>query len=328
MRNIRLVIRERVQANVRFVCALGFWAIVALVGILLLTAYTVRLDIAFMEANHMIKNEDLRGAIFLQSFNLETWLCFAYPIGIIGNSIIAALFSRSQDRYFARFREAFENFGKAWVRPDMTGLGLLEGYARDFMVLVQGGFIDGNSKGYRDVRNRILAGWADTPKIYWRDQFRFALLSGALACYFSSLCMMIFWHVNGRIYDLSRVLTIYTNSDAPQFFLVQMNLAETIGWTIVAAVTVLSILTGIRFSSTTSNAAYACGRQLKRFLEGDHSARIVLRYGDPGREDMAKVNVILSKLEEALAKNENVVAFNREASQPIASLHGMGEGMG
>lgn len=304
MPNIRIIVRERIQANVRFACALGLWAIAALVGILVLTAYTVRLDIAFMEANHMLRSDDLRGAIFLQAFNLDTWLYFAYPIGIIGNFVIAVLFFRSQDRYFARFRAAFESFGVSWIRPEISGLGMLEAYAKDFMMLTQGGFLAGNTKEYKEVRDRILAKWADTPRIYWRDQVRFALLSGVLACYFSSLCMMIFWHVNERIYDLSRVLTVPNGGDAPQFFSTQMNLAETLGWTIILIVTALSILTGISFSNTTSNAAYACGRQLKRFLEGDRSARITLRYGDPGREDMLKVNEILAKLEAEIKQAE------------------------
>jgi|GEM_PF-3705384 len=296
MKNREIKIRERVAADVRFVLVLAAWAIAALVGILLIAAYTIRLDIAFMEANRMIKDDRLREAIFQQVFDLEPWLYFAFPAGIIGNSAIAFLFGRSQDKYFEQFRVAFENFGKAWVRPDFTGLGPLDQFTRDFMLLVQGRLHAGESPEYDKRRAEILGEWPKSPRIYWKDQLRFGVLSGFLACYFSSLCMMIFWQANGKILDLSRQLTFTTGAEAPQFFLTQMRMAEPLGWAVVVGITILSILSGIRFASTTSNAAYACGRQLVRFVEGEYSARIFLRDGDPGREEVARVNEVLAKL--------------------------------
>ena len=304
MKNYRFLIRERVAADARFVLALSAWAIAALIAILLITAYTIRLDIAFMEANQMIRDERLRDAIFQQAFDLETWLYFAFPLGIIGNSVIAFLFARTQDKYFSKFRAAFENFGKSWVRPDLSALGPLDKFTRDFMLLAQGRLHSGEPAEYAKRRTQILDAWPKTTRIYWKDQVRFGVLSGFLACYFSSLCMIVFWQANGRILDLSRQLTTTTNGDAPQFFVTQTNMAEPFGWSVVVGITLLSVLSGIRFASTTSNAAYACGRQLKRFLEGNTSARIVLRLGDPGREEMDRVNEVLSRLAEEMAGTE------------------------
>jgi len=300
MKNITIVMKDRIRARLKFALSAALWSTLAFAGILFLTAFTIRLDIAFMEANHMLRDEGLRQAIFIQVFDFDPWMYFAYPIGILANGVIAALFAGTQDRYFTRFRECFENFGKSWMRPDLKDLGPLSKCTWDFMVLIQGRFVDGKSKSYLDVRNKMMNEWPKAPKVYWRDQLRYALLSGILACYFSALSMMIFWQANGKILDLSRALTTPNGADAPQFFLTQMGMAENIGWAIVGLITLGSVWSGLRYAWNTSNAAYACGRQLRFFLEGNHGARITLRHGDPGREDMQRVNDVLAKLEEAL----------------------------
>jgi hypothetical protein len=300
MTNITIVLKERLRARIKFALTAIWWSSLALGIIVLITAYTIRLDIAFMEANHMLKNEGLRDAIFVQVFDLEPWVYFAYPFGILANGVIAALFAGAQDRYFRRFREAFENFGKSWMRPDLKDLGPLSKCTWDFMVLVQGSFVDGKSKPYLDVRTKMLNEWPKAAQVYWRDQIRYALLSGVLACYFSALSMIVFWQANDKILNLSRSLTRSTGGDAPQFFATQMEMSGNLGWAVVGLITLASVWSGLKYAWTTSNAAYACGRQLRNFLEGDAKARIQLRHGDPGRDDMPAVNEVLAKLEEAM----------------------------
>ena len=126
--------------------------------------------------------------------------------------------------------------------------------------------------------------------------------------------MMVFWHANSKIVILTSQMTHIKNVNASSFFDFQFSISETIGWTFTVLVTLTSCIAGAKFSRKTYMASYAIRRQLRMFLEGNLSARLSLRSGDPGLTEIKAMNLALDKIEISLRNTGSFVVTDKEKS--------------
>jgi hypothetical protein len=300
IKNIQIIISDRIKAYGRFALILGLLSLTALVGVVLLTAYTIRLDIAFMEANAMIKHEMIRADIMRDVFTFDSWFPLFIPLGLAANAAIAALFGLAQEHYFTRFRVAMEQFSESLKDPKALHLGPLQHSAHDFFELIALRKTQGDSTAFQERKAKLLEHWPKGAIPHLTDQVQFTLIAGVLAAYYSALCMMIFWHANSRIVALTSSMTQFKDINASSFFDFQFGVSEGIGWTFIIFITLSSCLAGLRFSQSTASAAYAIRRQLMLFLNGNHETRVSLRKGDPGISEIPAINEALSKIEKSI----------------------------
>ncbi len=318
LREIQLKLDDRFKAYARFALTLALLSIGALVGVILLTAYTIRMDIAFMEANSMLKHDLIRGDIMREAFTYDSFLPALIILGILANTAIAGLFGISQEHYFSRFRKELEAFAETLQFHKPRQLGPLQDSAEDFIHLLSIRKQEGDSERFRDLRTKLLSLWPKGIRVYILDQVQFAVIAGGLAAYYSALCMMIFWHANSKIVILTSQMTQIKNVNASSFFDFQFGISETIGWTFTIIVTITSCLAGAKFSRKTYMASYAIRRQLKLFLEGNLSARISLRSGDPGLTEIKAMNSALDKIERSIRNTGSFVVKDKEEENPEA----------
>jgi len=314
LREIRLKLDDRVKAYARFALTLALLSLGALIGVVMLTAYTIRMDIAFMEANLMLKNDLIRGDIMREAFSYEGFFPVLILLGILANAAIAGIFGVSQEHYFSRFRLELEQFAENLQFQKPRQLGPLQDSAEDFIHLVSIRKQEGESERFRDLRIKLLSLWPKGIRVYLLDQVQFAVIAGGLAAYYSSLCMMVFWHANSKIVILTSQMTQIKNVNASSFFDFQFGISETIGWTFTVLVTLTSCIAGAKFSRKTYMAAYAIRRQLRMFLEGNLSARLSLRSGDPGLTEIKAMNVALDKIERSLRNTGSFIVKDKEKS--------------
>jgi hypothetical protein len=131
--------------------------------------------------------------------------------------------------------------------------------------------------------------------------------------------MMIFWHANSKIVILTSQMTQIKTVNAASFFDFQFSISENIGWTFTILVTLTSCIAGVKFSRKTYMAAYAIRRQLRLFLEGNLSARLSLRSGDPGLTEIKALNLTLDKIERSIRNTGSfVVRDKQEEKDPEA----------
>ncbi len=314
LREIRLKLDDRVKAYARFALTLALLSLGALIGVVMLTAYTIRMDIAFMEANLMLKNDLIRGDIMREAFSYEGFFPLLILLGILANAAIAGIFGVSQEHYFSRFRMELEQFAENLQFQKPRQLGPLQDSAEDFIHLVSIRKQEGESERFRDLRIKLLSLWPKGIRVYLLDQIQFAVIAGGLAAYYSSLCMMVFWHANSKIVILTSQMTHIKNVNASSFFDFQFSISETIGWTFTVLVTLTSCIAGAKFSRKTYMASYAIRRQLRMFLEGNLSARLSLRSGDPGLTEIKAMNLALDKIERSLRNTGSFVVKDKEKS--------------
>jgi hypothetical protein len=307
IREVQIKLDDRFKSYTRFDLTLSFFSLGGLIGVVLLTAYTIRMDIAFMEANAMLKNDWIRGDVMREVFSYDNYFPALIVIGLIANGVIAGLFGVSQEHYFQRLRRDLERFAETLQFTKPHHLGPLQNAAEDFMHLISVRKQEGDSERFRDLRTKTLSLWPKSIKVYLMDQVQFALIAGVLAAYYSALCMMIFWHANSKIVILTAQMTHLKDIRASTFFEFQFGIAENIGWTLAVFVTLASCLAGVRFSRKTYMAAYAIRRQLRLFLEGNSSARLSLRSGDPGLGEIKAMNLALDKIDRSLREGGEFV---------------------
>jgi hypothetical protein len=307
LREIRVKLDDRVKAYARFALTLALLSLGALIGVILLTAYTVRMDIAFMEANQMLKNELIRSDIMREAFSYDGFFPSLILLGILANSAIAGIFGVSQEHYFSRFRKELEQFAETLQFQKPRQLGPLQDSVEDFIHLISIRKQEGESERFKDLRNKLLSLWPKGIRVYLLDQVQFAVIAGGLAAYYSALCMMIFWHANSKIVILTSQMTQIKTVNAASFFDFQFSISENIGWTFTILVTLTSCIAGVKFSRKTYLAAYAIRRQLRLFLEGNLSARLSLRSGDPGLTEIKALNATLDKIERSIRNTGSFV---------------------
>lgn len=312
LREIRLKLDDRVKAYARFALTLAMLSLSALVGVVLLTAYTIRMDIAFMEANHMLKNDLIRSDIMREAFSYDGFFPALILMGILANAAIAGIFGVSQEHYFSKFRKELEQFAETLQFQKPRQLGPLQDSAEDFIHLLSIRKQEGDSERYQDLRTKLLSLWPKGIRVYLLDQVQFAVIAGGLAAYYSALCMMIFWHANSKIVILTSQMTQIKTVNAASFFDFQFSISENIGWTFTILVTLTSCIAGAKFSRKTYMASYAIRRQLRLFLEGNLSARISLRSGDPGLTEIKAMNLALDKIERAIRNTGTFVVREKD----------------
>jgi hypothetical protein len=319
LKAFRIILDDRFKSYLRFALTLTLLSLCALIGVTLLTAYTVRMDIAFMEANSMLKHEMIRADIMREAFSYDSpFFPFLIILGLIANGAVAAVFGISQEHYFTRFRSELERFAGSMQFTKPHQLGPLQVTAEDFMQLVSLRKLEGDSEHFKDLRGKLLSLWPKGIRIYLTDQIHFALIAGGLAAYYSALCMMIFWHANSKIVILTSSLTHFKDVNAASFFEFQFGVSEVIGWVLVILVTISSCVAGAEFSRKTYMASYAVRRQLKLFLDGNTSARISLRKGDPGYTEVAAMNAALEQIDKAIREPGEFIV-REEKDQPTGS---------
>lgn len=312
LREIRIKLDDRFKSYARFALTLALLSLGALVGVVMLTAYTVRMDIAFMEANLMLKNEMIRADIMREAFSYEGFFPALILLGILANSAIAGIFGLSQEHYFSRFRKELEQFAEHLQFQKPRLLGPLQDSTEDFIHLISIRKQEGDSERFRDLRTKLLLLWPTGIRVYLLDQVQFALIAGGLAAYYSALCMMVFWHANSKIVILTSQMTHIKSVNASSFFDFQFSISENIGWTFAILVTITSCLAGAKFSRKTHMASYAIRRQLRLFLEGNLSARFSLRSGDPGLTEIKSMNLALDKIERSIRNIGSFVVKEKE----------------
>ncbi len=307
IREIQLKLDDRVKAYARFALTLALLSVSALIGVVLLTAYTVRMDIAFMEANHMLRNEMIRADIMREAFSYDGFFPALILLGILANTAIAGIFGVSQEHYFSRFRKELEHFSETLQFHKPRQLGPLQDSAEDFIHLLSIRKQEGDSERFRDLRNKLLSLWPKGIRIYLLDQIQFAVIAGGLAAYYSALCMMVFWHANSKVVILTSQMTQIKTVNAASFFEFQFSISENIGWTYTILVTLTSCMAGASFSRKTYMASYAIRRQLRMFLEGNLAARLSLRSGDPGLTEIKAMNLALDRIERSIKNTGSFV---------------------
>jgi hypothetical protein len=270
------------------------------------------MDIAFMEANQMLKNELIRSDIMREAFTYDGYFPALILIGILANAAIAGIFGVSQEHYFTRFRKELEQFSDTLQFQKPRQLGPLQDSVEDFIHLISIRKIEGDSDRFKDLRNKLLSLWPKGIRIYVLDQVQFAVIAGGLAAYYSALCMMVFWHANSKIVILTSQMTQIKTVNAGSFFDFQFSISENIGWTFTILVTLTSCIAGAKFSRKTYMAAYAIRRQLRLFLEGNLSARLSLRSGDPGLTEIKALNIALDKIERSIRNTGSFVVREKQ----------------
>ena len=304
IREIQLKLDDRVKAYARFALTLALLSLSALIGVVLLTAYTIRMDIAFMEANHMLRNELIRSDIMREAFSYDGYFPALILLGILANTAIAG--------YFTRFRKELEQFAETLQFHKPRQLGPLQDSAEDFIHLLSIRKQEGDSERFKDLRNKLLSLWPKGIRVYLLDQIQFAVIAGGLAAYYSALCMMVFWHANSKVVILTSQMTQIKTVNAASFFEFQFSISESIGWTYTILVTLTSCIAGAGFSRKTYMASYAIRRQLRMFLEGNLAARLSLRSGDPGLTEIKAMNLALDKIERSIRNTGSFVVREKQ----------------
>ena len=277
--------------------AWGFCSVIAL-------SYTVyiitRLSLSFFVANGMISHPEVLEAIYYQVFDLEPIFFFMLLLGFAGVATTAFIFSSSQFNYFKRLGDALAEFSLSGPHPNMKNLGPFNRPVNQFIEVVN---LRMAKKGDASISERLAAiekEWPLGPHVSWMDQIQFAAVSTLIAGFFTMLSLIFFWKVTDRLVELSGSLIRYKVASGPSFFNAQTEIVTLVMWTVFSLMIIAFGITGFRFGNRVSQAHYAVLRDLRKFMQGDFSQRVVLRNDDPAQVLLPQINEALARIAERI----------------------------
>lgn len=283
-----------------FAARMTVWSLVALSALVFVLSIISRLDVAFFEANGMIKNPELRYAFYAQIFEIDPVFFGMLGVGLLTVAAISMLFCKSQFDYFRRVAEAFANFAEKSEVPTTAQMGPFSphiGYFFDVMARRLNGDEEDKVQAVLDAG---LRDWPKAPRVAWADQAQFIIVSALLGVFFSILCMIFYWKVSDRVVDLSNMLARFTSTTGPQFLTEQFTIMGTVVWVVLGLTVGNFALTGYRFGMQIAEANYAILRDLRNFMEGKYSQRLFLRRGYPVHSFAVQINTSLDRISEKL----------------------------
>ena len=297
-----------------FAARMVFWSVLALSTLAFTVVIVARLDVAFFEANGMIRAPVLREAFYTQIFQIDPIFFGMLGLGfalVIGTSM---LFAKSQLNYFRRLALAFQSFANTGHVPSASQMGPFSPHIGYFFDVVARRLKGEPSHKIDAVVTAAVRQWPRQPRISWVDQAQFMCVAGLLGVFFSGLCVVCYWKVNERVIDFATNAVRFTSNTAPQFFFnEQIQIVNMMVWAVLALITVNFALTGYKFGLQISEASYAILRDLRTFMEGDHEQRLFLRRAYPASAFAGRINGSLDKLAEKMAKKAAAVARKEAA---------------
>lgn len=287
-----------------------FWSIVALGALVFVLSIVSRLDIAFFEANGMIKNPELRYAFYTQIFAIDPVFFGMLGAGLLTVAAVSMLFCKSQFDYFRRLSSAFSDFAEKNEVPSTSQMGQFSPHVGYFFDVTARRLKGDDEEKIQAVLDAALREWPKAPRVSWTDQAQFIIVSAFLGAFFSVLCMIFYWKVSDRVVDLSNMLVRFSNSSSPQFLSEQFTIMSTVVWAVLILTVVNFALTGYRFGMQIAEANYAILRDLRNYMEGNYNQRLFLRRGYPAHSFAVQINTSLDRVTEKL-KERGVI---REAA--------------
>lgn len=286
-----------------FAARMVVWSVLALGALVFTLVIVARLDVAFFEANGMIRAPVLREAFYTQIFQIDPIFFGMLGVGFALVIGVSMLFAKSQLDYFGRLAAAFQRFASTGQVPSASQLGPFSPHVGYFFDVVARRLNGEPSHKIQAVLAEAVRQWPRQPRISWVDQAQFMFVSGLLGLFFSALCVVCYWKVNDRVVDFANTAVRFTSNTAPQFFFhEQFQIVNMMVWAVLALTTINFAITGYKFGLQISEASYAILRDLRTFMEGDHEQRLFLRRTYPVHAFSVRINGSLDKLADKAAK--------------------------
>jgi hypothetical protein len=291
------------SASIRLTLRVAVAALVGFFGLICLLSVVARLDVAFFEANGMIRSEELRGAFYLQIFQVDLSIVAMVAGGFVSLAVLTFLFSKSQFDYISRLHLAFAHFEKV-ERPlnadELRDLGPLRHTAEHFFKILSLRLKHEGETSVDAALKEALVEWPKSPQISWLDQLQFSLVLGSVAAFFGASCVSFYLKVSDRVTELAGHMIRFSSPQGPSFLAEQFELTSLLVGIILTLVISVAGVFGFNFSRQMAEADYAMSRDLASFMKGDFKHRIHLRIGDPARDLLPPLNAILARLQAKL----------------------------
>lgn len=288
--------RQLYRPMLWFAARMFFWSAVALGSLIFVLAIVSRLDVAFFEANGMLKNPELRSAFYTQIFQIDPVFFGLLGLGLSTVVGVSMLFCKSQFDYFRRLAEAFAAFAEKSEVPTTSQMGQFSPHVGYFFDVIARRLKNEDEEKAQAVLDAALREWPHAPRVSWADQAQFIVVSGLLGMFFSTLCVIFYWKVSDRVVDLSNMLVRFTSTSGPQFLTEQFSIMSIVVWSVLVLTVVNFGLTGYRFGLQIAEANYAILRDLRNFMEGRYEQRLFLRRGYPAHAFAVKINTSLDTI--------------------------------
>ena len=284
-------------SGLKFVATLTSWSLLSIVVLFIMVTIVARMSFSFFEANGMMKDEALRGALTDQLFLAVDPSFFGLLLlGVLSVAVFAYVFAHSQVGYVNRFNQTLHTFVDNWTPPKIENLGIFGVHAADFFEVMNLRIKKESNEKIEAALQKALRNWPTEPHVNPQDIVQFVAVSLILSTFFAACCHAFFTQIGIRLVDLGQHIVKYTNPNAPLFLREQEDLVQMLVWIVIIVTSIGFISNGYKLGRLLAESNYAILRDLRRFMQGDKDQRIFLRATDPIADLVPKMNEALERM--------------------------------